>query len=240
MYQHEQPTPALLEQHINEMDATLQLIDQMLNQTPYQPGASWVTQLPLDGEKAERSRASAEKRASASLVRRRLRRARAVDPEIGPGLVPACPRTGVPTVPGVPTPALPGVASPEVPQAPPLPTTPPAFPATSRSVRRWRPRARCAQTTERARRRGAAGSAARAAIAARTQQARIVEDALTTTSVAIRLTAEAMALATVIVLESASLAGPALVAVVDRRAGRRTLGRRLAESRAQHLWPPRK
>lgn len=204
MYQHEQPTPGLLEQHINEMDATLQLIDQMLNQTPYQPGASWVTQLPLDGENADRARAlvkDAQTRASfvaiyAEHVRSILKSA--------PALVPT-----LPTPTGVPTPTLPGVPSPDVPQAPQVPTTPAAVPgyqSLSQALAAARP--------DVPRPLSPPGGVALPALPpelqalAATQQARIVEDALTTTSVAIRLTAEAMALATVIVLESASLAGP--------------------------------
>ena len=197
MYQHEQATPALLEQHINEMDATLQLIDEILNRTPYQPGASWVTELPLDGEKAEQARSlikDAETRASfvavyAAHVREVLKH---------PPL-PSAP--AVPSAPGVP-------AAPELPTTPALPSTPsvPRFDSLSQALAAARP------------------DAPRAPIApgqppplplppelaqlAATEQGRIVEDALVTTSVAIRLTAEAMALATVIVLESASLAGP--------------------------------
>jgi hypothetical protein len=191
MYQHEQPTPALLEQHINEMDATLQLIDEILNRTPYQPGASWVTQLPLDGEKAEQARSlikDAETRASfvavyATHVREVLK------------------QPVLPAVPGVPsTPALP--ATPELPQAPTLPF----FDSLSQALAAARPDAPRPPV--------APGQPAlpplppELAQLAATQQGRIVEDALVTTSVAIRLTAEAMALATVIVLESASLAGP--------------------------------
>lgn len=191
MYQHEQPTPALLEQHINEMDATLQLIDEILNRTPYQPGASWVSQLPLDGEKAEQARSlikDAETRASfvavyATHVREVLK------------------QPALPAVPGLPsTPALP--STPELPQAPTLSR----FDSLSQALAAARPDAPRPPV--------APGQPAlpplppELAQLAATQQGRIVEDALVTTSVAIRLTAEAMALATVIVLESASLAGP--------------------------------
>ena len=195
MYQREQPTPGLLNQHIDEMDGTLQLIDQILNKTPYQPGASWVSALPLDGDKADQARAALKDSAArASFVRVYAEHVRSVL-QTAPTLLPALP--GVPTpagpdVPGVPTTpsaaAIPGYSSlsqalaaarpdapptPAVPGSPPLPPLPPAL-----------------------------------AQLAATRQAQIVEDAMVATSVAIRLTAEAMALATVIVLESASLAGP--------------------------------
>lgn len=195
MYQHEQPTPALLEQHINEMDQTLQLIDEMLNRTPYQPGASWVTQLPLDGEKAEQARSlikDAETRASfvavyAMHVREVLK------------------QPALPAVPGLPvTPALP--STPEVPSPPQVPSPLSRFDSLSQALAAARPDAPRLPIAP-----GqppALPLPPELAQLAATEQGRIVEDALVTTSVAIRLTAEAMALATVIVLESASLAGP--------------------------------
>ena len=191
MYQHEQATPALLEQHINEMDATLQLIDQILNRTPYQPGASWVTQLPLDGEKAEQSKALLKDAAArASFVAVYAEHVRNV-----------LKTPTLPAVPGVP-------ATPSLPSAPALPVAPavPQFDSLSQALAAARPDAPRPPV--------APGQPPlpplppELAQLAATQQGRIVEDALVTTSVAIRLTSEAMALATVIVLESASLAGP--------------------------------
>lgn len=172
MYQHEQPTPKLLARHIDEMDETLQLIDEMLNKTPYQAGASWVQRLPLDGDGLEQTRAlvkDTEERASfVKLYSEHL-------------------RSILRTVPGAPN----------VPAAP----SAPSYASLSQALATARP------------------DVARPAVAAPelpplagqlapAEQARIVEDALVATSVALRLSAEAMALATVIVLESASLVGP--------------------------------
>lgn len=173
MYQHEQPTPKLLEQHIDEMDGALQLIDELLNKTPYQPGASWIKQLPLDDQKAQQAKAllsDAEAKASiVAVYSEHLRRILKT---------PALPSTSA--IPGYQSisQAL-AAARPDAPR-PPTPPDAPALPALPPEL----------------------------AQLAATEQGRIVEDALVTTSVAIRLTSEAMALATVIVLESASLAGP--------------------------------
>ena len=209
MYQHEQPTPALLEQHIDEMDATLQLIDQMLNKTPYQPGASWVTQLPLDGEQAQRSRALIKDAAArASFVAVYAEHVRSVL-KSAPAMVPSLPSApAVPGLPGVATPTLPGVPVPELPEMPKLPSASalPGYGSLSQALAAARPDVPKPPSMPD----GAPLPALPPALQqlAATEQGRIVEDALTTCSVAIRLTAEAMALATVIVLESASLAGP--------------------------------
>jgi len=42
--------------HIRQMSEALNVIDELLGQTPYQPGASWIASLPLDGAKVERAR----------------------------------------------------------------------------------------------------------------------------------------------------------------------------------------
>lgn len=208
MYQHEQPTVALLEQHINEMDATLQLIDQMLNRTPYQPGASWVTQLPLDGDKAERARALIkDASARASFVAVYAEHVRSVL-QSAPALVPSVLPT-VPEVPGVPTPEVPGMPTvPEVPAVPavPKPSALPGYGSLAQALAAVRPDAPAVPRAPDQPQLPPLPPELQQLAA--TQQGRIVEDALVTTSVAIRLTAEAMALATVIVLESASLAGP--------------------------------
>lgn len=47
-----------MREHIQQMDETLTLIDVLLNRTPYEPGAAWVTALPLDDTKAAAARAS--------------------------------------------------------------------------------------------------------------------------------------------------------------------------------------
>jgi hypothetical protein len=56
MYKHEQPTPRLLRLHIEQMKRSLYLINTLLSGTPYQPGARWVLELPLDDAKAEQAR----------------------------------------------------------------------------------------------------------------------------------------------------------------------------------------
>jgi hypothetical protein len=58
MYNRQEPSPRLLREHIQQMDETLTLIDVLLNRTPYEPGAGWVTALPLDDNKAAAARAS--------------------------------------------------------------------------------------------------------------------------------------------------------------------------------------
>ncbi|HXK19628.1 MAG TPA: hypothetical protein VNG33_17580, partial [Polyangiaceae bacterium] len=111
LYEHEQPTPALLNQHIDEMDGTLQLIDEMLNKAPYQPGVSWINELPLDDAKAKQARAlidnSAEQasfvRVYAEHVRSVLKSAPAALPTV-PGAPSAPDLSGAPTVPSAPTP----------------------------------------------------------------------------------------------------------------------------------------
>lgn len=56
MVQHQEPTPQLLHAHIEQMAESLALIDALLNETPYQPGAPWVGKLALDSESLERMR----------------------------------------------------------------------------------------------------------------------------------------------------------------------------------------
>jgi len=56
MYKHEQPTPRLVRLHIEQMKRSLELINTLLTGTPYQPGAPWVLELPLDDAKAKQAR----------------------------------------------------------------------------------------------------------------------------------------------------------------------------------------
>ncbi len=172
--------------------ATLTLIDEILNQTPYQPGVSWIAELPLDSAKAKQARtllgSSAEQ---ASFVRIYAQHVHSVL-----SAVPAA----LPTVPGAP----PGPALPDVPAVPSAPTPPRAplsqWLAAARPDAPATPRLPDASPLP-----PLSPELAQLAV---TQQGRVVDDALVATSVAIRLSAEAMALATVIVLESGSLAGP--------------------------------
>jgi hypothetical protein len=114
MYDHEQPTFALLNAHIDQMNEALRLIDVLLQETPYRPGAPWIASLPLDGEVADRTRdllnSAADK---ASIVRVYATHIHAVLSEVraAPGgvLSPA----GVPgaAVSAIPVSALPGYRS---------------------------------------------------------------------------------------------------------------------------------
>jgi hypothetical protein len=56
MYKHEEPTPRLVRLHIDQMKRSLELINTLLTGTPYQPGAPWLLKLPLDDAKAKEVR----------------------------------------------------------------------------------------------------------------------------------------------------------------------------------------
>ena len=56
MFDREEPSSALLREHIRQMADTLALINLLINGTQYDPGAPWVSQLPLDDVKADRAR----------------------------------------------------------------------------------------------------------------------------------------------------------------------------------------
>jgi hypothetical protein len=56
MYQHQEPTPQLLDAHLGQMQESLSLIQTLLHDTPYQPDAAWVSELALDDAKADRAR----------------------------------------------------------------------------------------------------------------------------------------------------------------------------------------
>lgn len=142
MFQRQEPTPALLDQHIRELQEALTVIDALLHKASYQPGASWVATLPLDSEGADPPAHRTLVGFYAEHVRAVAARARST--EAGSGSI-------------------------------------------SDAIQR----ALSAQA-------GARDPA----------HAQIVKDALVVTSVAIRMAAEALSLATVIVLESAALAGP--------------------------------
>jgi hypothetical protein len=47
MYERETVTPALLRAHLAQLDHTLGLIDTLVHDTPYQPGEAWIKALPL-------------------------------------------------------------------------------------------------------------------------------------------------------------------------------------------------
>jgi hypothetical protein len=51
MYQREEVTPELLNEHLRQLDETLALI-RRIHQTPYRPGDDWVRALPLDETRA--------------------------------------------------------------------------------------------------------------------------------------------------------------------------------------------
>lgn len=53
MYKHEEPTPRLVRLHIDQMKQALELINTLLTGTPYQPGAPWLLKLPLDDAQAK-------------------------------------------------------------------------------------------------------------------------------------------------------------------------------------------
>lgn len=57
MYEHQHVTPALLASHLQQLTDTLQLIHLLLDGVPYEPGAAWVAELPLDRARAKRARA---------------------------------------------------------------------------------------------------------------------------------------------------------------------------------------
>jgi len=56
MYQREEPSPRLLRQHVEQMKHALELVNNLLGATPYQPGAPWLADLPLDAAKARQAR----------------------------------------------------------------------------------------------------------------------------------------------------------------------------------------
>lgn len=52
MYQQEEPSPHLLDAHLAQMQESLALIRTLLHETPYEPNASWVSELALDAGEA--------------------------------------------------------------------------------------------------------------------------------------------------------------------------------------------
>lgn len=228
MYSREVPTPALMQQHIREMADALELVDQLLAQTPYQPGAPWVAALPLDAAKAERAkRQLGDPRAS--FVRLQLQHVRTVLAEARTNSASPAPR------------ASPGYASVREAVTSVIPAHSAQLAANAKLEReqnlaRELELTRQITETDQLHQELAAGdpdpqelaevSAVRAKLAEQLQQlrnelahpavttevsaatkARILEDAIVVTSVALRLTAEAMSLATVVALEAAELSG---------------------------------
>jgi hypothetical protein len=66
MVQREEPTPALMREHIRQMEESLALINELISSTPYTPGATWVSELAMDEADADRARASAPSKACAA------------------------------------------------------------------------------------------------------------------------------------------------------------------------------
>lgn len=226
MYSREVPTPALMQQHVREMADALELVEQLLAQTPYQPGAPWVAALPFDAAKAERAkRQLGDERAS--FVTLQLLHVRTVLAEA---------RAGSPTPSGSP-----GYPSVREAVASVIPAHAAQLAASTnlereKNLARERELTRQLAETNRLHEELATGDpdpqeleeveAVRAQLGEQLQQLRdelarastptevsaatktiILQDAIVVTSVALRLTAEAMSLATVVALEAAELSG---------------------------------
>ncbi|HEX4336892.1 MAG TPA: hypothetical protein VH062_13325 [Polyangiaceae bacterium] len=243
MYDHETPTPALLREHIREMLDTLALINELLNGTPYQPGATWVATLPLDDEKMKRAQSlvtDAEGKASlvrvyATHIRNVLDAAKPSLPSLPtpalPGMLPGLPGmpAGVPGVPAMPAPtAIPGYASLHDAL---VHVHPALVKGNDLEQRLTRDANDATQRYEAMKTEADVDPATLAQVESARQHivadltrlheklsrpispadvtdpenARIVSDAVTVTSVALRLTVEAISLATVAGLEAASL-----------------------------------
>lgn len=235
MYEHEQPTVELLNQHLDQLARTLELIAVLVNGTPYQPGAAWVRDLPLDEAKALRARNGIlDAAGKASFVNVYITHVDSLLADLRRQAA-AAQRTlpAVPTGPGLPPPAVvpvPGYAS--IHDA--LAYVHPALVGESAELERQlvaaedeakRQQAALEATGEPDPNELARSQATQARLSAELVQlrgklsrpvsasdlqdptnAQIVKDALTVTSVAVRLATEALALATVAALEAASLA----------------------------------
>jgi hypothetical protein len=225
-YDREQPTPELMRAHIRQMSEALNLIDELLGQTPYQPGASWIASLPLDSAKVERARALvADASEKASFVRVYVHHLRSVidDAKRAPDAL------VIPGTPGIPVAAVPGYKSIRDALAG---LTPGAVDKSGQQLDNLsgavdeanRRLSELAATPNADRGEIAAAQATRDELAAQKarlkadlnrpltledlrdpEHARIVQDALTMTSVSLRLALEAMSLATVVALEAVAI-----------------------------------
>jgi hypothetical protein len=189
-YERDEATPERVARRLQQLTDTLALTRRLLHEVPYRPGDDWVQRLPLDEVAAEQARSlipdEEDRELLLNVYRAHVER-----------LVSS--RPGVPAPPS-PAPAAAPVEGVEAPAAPPSPSA--GSPAQGwPSIVAGLSHADPGLTLE-------AGAAhVNESILQDPERARIVRDAVKVTSVALRLTAEAAALATVVTLQAAELVG---------------------------------
>jgi hypothetical protein len=223
MYQREEPSVALLRQHLQELADTLTLINVLLNDTPYTPGDAWIAALPLDDAKAVRARAllndTAERSSFVQVysthVRSLLPRAENTLASTSPG--PTAPASAqyvslAAALAGVDTNLVPNLGALEqrlTSQVDELNRRQAELEATGQPDPREIARIQAdreRQASQLSALRANLGRAPATADLRDPLKAQIVRDATTATSIALRLVSEAIALATVAGLEAAALA----------------------------------